>query len=69
MIRVFECNELGARIRTSLDDNGEPLFMARDAARSLGYVNLSKAILTHVSEENKSTLKMSGVAGTPKSDQ
>lgn len=41
-----------AIIRTQYDDNGEPLFCAKDICDVLGYVNASKAVADHVDQED-----------------
>lgn len=40
-------------IRGTLDEHGEPLFVGKDVATALGYSNASKAVMTHVDDEDK----------------
>ena len=46
---VFENPEFG-KIRTLTDENGEPLFCAKDVCNALGYKNLWAAIQRHVDD-------------------
>lgn len=50
-LTIFENNEFG-KIRTISIDN-EPYFVGKDVAEILGYVNASKAVITHVDDEDK----------------
>ena len=50
-LTIFNNNEFG-EIRTLLI-NGEPWFLGKDVAESLGYANTSKAIKDHVDKEDK----------------
>lgn len=43
----------GAALRTLIDENGEPWFVAKDVCDVLGYTNASKAISDHVDSEDK----------------
>lgn len=43
----------GAALRTLIDENGEPWFVAKDVCDVLGYANASKAISDHVDSEDK----------------
>ena len=54
-LTIFNNNEFG-EIRTLLI-NGEPWFIGKDVAESLGYANTSKAIKDHVSKEDKAVTK------------
>ena len=51
-IQIFKNNEFGA-IRTLTNEQGEPLFCAKDVAEALGYKNTVKAIRDHVDEDDK----------------
>ena len=55
-IEIFSNDEFGS-IRT-LNINGEPWFVGRDVAESLGYANASKAVLAHVDEDDKTFLML-----------
>ena len=48
-IQIFENQEFGA-IRTMSDEQGEPLFCAKDVCDALGYGNSREAIRKHVNE-------------------
>ncbi len=48
---VFSCEEFG-EIRT-LNIDGEPWFVGKDIAVSLGYSNPQKAVRDHVFEEDR----------------
>lgn len=50
-IKIYENPEFG-KVRTT-QINGEPYFVGKDVAEILGYVNSSKAVLTHVDDEDK----------------
>lgn len=50
-IMTFNNEEFGA-IRT-VEINGDPWFVGKDVAEALGYSNSSKAVMTHVDEEDK----------------
>ena len=50
-IQIFENNEFGA-IRTMSNEQGEPLFCAKDVAVALGYNNSRDAVRRHVEEED-----------------
>ena len=54
-LTIFDSNEFG-EIRTLLI-NGEPWFIGKDVAESLGYANTSKAIKDHVNKEDKAVTK------------
>ena len=42
-----------SRIRTMVDEKGEPWFVGKDVARRLGYINHRKALRDHVDEEDR----------------
>ena len=50
-LKIFENPEFGS-IRT-LEINGEPWFVGKDVAEVLGYSNASKAVISHVDDEDK----------------
>ena len=50
-VTIFTNNKFG-KIRTT-EINGEPWFVGKDVAVALGYSNASKAVSTHVEEEDK----------------
>ena len=50
-IKIFENEEFGS-VRT-MEINGEPYFVGKDAAEILGYANTSKALIDHVDDEDK----------------
>ena len=50
-IQIFENSEFGA-IRTMSDQQGEPLFCAKDVAVALGYGNSREALRKHVDRED-----------------
>ena len=62
-IQIFENNEFGA-IRTMSNEQGEPLFCAKDVAVALGYSNPQKAIRDHVETEDRTVNKSFTVNGT-----
>ena len=51
-IQIFENSEFGT-IRTMSNEQGEPLFCAKDVAEALGYNNPQKAIRDHVEEDDR----------------
>ena len=51
-IQVFHHKMFGA-IRTTTDEQGQPLFVGKDVAKALGYGNTTKAIRDHVDHEDK----------------
>lgn len=51
-IQIFNHERFGA-IRTTTAENGEPLFVGKDVAKVLGYINTRKALLDHVDQEDK----------------
>lgn len=58
-VKIFENAEFGS-IRTTMIDN-EPWFVGKDVAEALGYSNASKAVMTHVDDEDK-TFNMVDIA-------
>lgn len=50
-IQTFNFND--APVRTLVDENGEPWFIAKDICNVLNYANASKAISDHVDPEDK----------------
>ena len=54
-IKIFENKEFGA-IRTMSDEQGEPLFCAKDVCDALGYSNGRDAMRKHVEGEDKTTV-------------
>lgn len=59
-LKIFENPEFGS-IRT-LKINGEPWFVGKDIATSLGYANTKDALSTHVDEDDKRILQRSDFA-------
>lgn len=57
-LRIFENEEFGL-IRTVIID-GEPWFVGRDVAKSLGYKDTSDAVKTHVDSDDKLTRQFTG---------
>lgn len=55
-IQIFNSN-IFERVRTIVID-GEIHFVGKDVAEALGYVNASKAVITHVDEEDKQKLML-----------
>ena len=51
-IQIFK-NERFGEIRTTTAENGEVLFVGKDVAKVLGYINTRKALLDHVDQEDK----------------
>lgn len=50
-VRIFENEEFGS-VRT-VEVDGEIWFVGKDVAEVLGYSNSSKAVLSHVDDEDK----------------
>ena len=63
-IKIFKNQEFGA-IRTMSNEQGEPMFCAKDVAEALGYNNPLKAVRNNVAHEDKGVNKM----GTPGGNQ
>ena len=51
-IQIFKHEQLG-RIRTMVDEKGEPWFVGTDVAKMLGYNQSDKAILRHTDEDDR----------------
>ena len=51
-VQLFS-NDLFGNVRSIIDQNGEPWFVASDIAKALGYERPSKAIQDHVDIEDK----------------
>ena len=62
-VQIFENSEFGA-IRTMSNEQGEPLFCAKEVAVALGYSNPQKAIRDHVEAEDRTVNKSFTVNGT-----
>ena len=58
-VQIFNNEEFG-KIRI-VNVNNEPWFVGRDVAEALGYSNASKAVMTHVDDEDK-TFSMVDIA-------
>ena len=54
-IQIFQNQEFGA-IRTMSNEQGEPMFCAKDVCESLGYSNGRDAVRKHVDGEDKTTV-------------
>ena len=61
-IKVFNSNEFG-EIRTVMVD-GEPWFVGKDVADSLGYSNTRDALTKHVDNDDKGVAKCDTLGGT-----
>lgn len=62
-VETYTNTEFGT-IRALGDENGEPLFVAKDVAEVLGYSNPRKAIGDHVDDEDKGVTKCDTPGGT-----
>ena len=60
-MKIFKNEEFG-RVRTA-EINGEPYFVGRDVAETLGYTNPRKAIIDHVDDEDKGVTKCDTLGG------
>ena len=49
-------------IRTTTNEQGEPLFVGKDVAEALGYAKPQNALAPHVDKEDKSTAPIQGTA-------
>ena len=58
-IQIFQNVEFGA-IRTMSNEQGEPMFCARDVAEALGYKKPENAVAMHVDNEDKTTTLIQG---------
>ena len=56
-IQIFQNKEFGT-IRTMCNEQGEPMFCARDVADALGYNNPLRAVRSYVAHEDKGVNKM-----------
>lgn len=65
-ILIFRNQEFGA-IRTMCNEQGEPMFCAKDVCNALGYGNPQQAVRLHVENEDKGMLKISTPGGKQKS--
>ena len=65
-IQIFKNAEFGA-IRTMSNEQGEPMFCAKDVCNALGYGNPQQAVRLHVENEDKGMLKISTPGGKQKS--
>ena len=65
-IQIFENSEFGA-IRTMSNEQGEPLFCAKDVAVALGYKKPDNAIAVHVEDEDKTSTLIQGSGSNYKS--
>ena len=61
-IQIFQNQEFGA-IRTLSNEQGEPMFCAKDVALALGYKNPTKAAKIHVDEEDRIMSEMDTIQG------
>ena len=55
-LQIFNSPKFG-EIRT-IEKNGEPWFVGKDVAEILGYANASKAVSTHVDDEDKTFIML-----------
>ena len=55
-LQIFQNSEFG-EIRT-IEKDGEPWFVGKDVAEILGYANASKAVSTHVDDEDKTFIML-----------
>ena len=60
-IQIFKNNEFG-EVRTLVVE-GEPWFVGKDVAESLGYAKARNAIATHVDGEDKKDAPIQGTLG------
>ena len=60
-IQFFHHEMFGA-IRTTTNEQGEPLFVGKDVAEALGYSNTRDALSKHVDAEDKSTVAIRDTA-------
>lgn len=51
-IQIFKNAKFG-EVRTMTDEKGEPWFVGKDVAEVLGYSNASKAVMSHVDDDDK----------------
>jgi anti-repressor protein len=62
-LETYTSTEFGS-IRALRDEDGEPLFVAKDVAEVLGYSNPQKAVRDHVDEEDRTVNETFTVNGT-----
>ena len=60
-VQIFNNEEFG-KIRI-ININDEPWFVGKDVAEALGYSNASKAVMTHVDDEDKGVTKCDTLGG------
>ena len=65
-IQIFQNQEFGA-IRTLSNEQGEPMFCAKDLAEALGYSNGRDAVRKHVDGEDKTTVAICDTGSNYKS--
>ena len=65
-IQIFQNQEFGA-IRTLNNEQGEPMFCAKDVAEALGYSNGRDAVRKHVDGEDKTTVAICDTGSNYKS--
>ena len=65
-IKIFQNQEFGA-IRTLSNEQGEPMFCAKDVAEALGYSNGRDAVRKHVDGEDKTTVAICDTGSNYKS--
>ena len=65
-IQIFQNVEFGA-IRTMSNEQGEPMFCAKDVAEALGYSNGRDAVRKHVDGEDKTTVAICDTGSNYKS--
>lgn len=63
-IQVFENEDLGASIRTVIDEDGNPLFVSKDVAESLGYS--ATGAMTRILDDDEKGVQ---ILHTPGGDQ
>lgn len=61
-IKTYENPEFG-KVRTIVDDRGEPWFVGKDVAAILGYERPAKAIQDHVDDEDKDAVPIQDSIG------
>lgn len=57
-IKIFEDRRFG-KVRTAVDEQGDPWFVGRDVAMILGYSNTKDAIKAHVHNDDKQIIQRS----------
>ena len=62
---TFRNLEFGA-IRTMSNEQGEPIFCAKDVCDALGYKKTRNAVIQHVDEDDKTTALIQGVGSNYK---